>query len=160
MEGRDYIVRKRETDDEESADELVILAIPSDKQMMKKRKYINKKNNHNKKNIKTYFENLQKSTDESIAILTNVFGINDFHIQKGINFYCPFHENKYTSKSPSAKFTIENHTFTCFSTNCPFRKLSTKNCVKMNSINLLNKLTLLEGCAKKKHLFYSSENFI
>ena len=158
MEGQHYILRKRDSDNNEEEEEeekeekdnndreLIILRLPPLPPPLVRRKRKNTTttcNTENNKNIKNYFKNLQMSTEKSISILTNNFGINQSHFYRGTNFYCPFHENKYTSKSPSATFTSKNHTFTCFSTKCPLRKTSTtiKDFVKINSIHLFNALT-------------------
>lgn len=126
MEGY-YVIQKGENDDDD--DELIILRIPL---QPKKRKFTNNNNN-----IKDFFKNLTYSTEQCITILVNNFGINKSFFYTGTNFYCPFHENKNTSKSPSAKFTSKNHTYICFSSNCPLKK------TRLNSIHLLKELIKL-----------------
>ena len=141
--------------------ELVILKIPlklMDKKVQtkidnlfkkRKRNYeINNNNNNNKKikttyrdgNIKSYFETLTESTKKCIEIFINNYGIENNHIFKEKNIFCPFHENKHKSNSPSAKFIVKKNFYICFSTNCPLRKNSY---TKINSIDLLKELLLL-----------------
>ena len=145
MEGQHYILQKGEKgidNDDDNDDEIIILRIPfhQNNKGKKRKNTSNNNNNNNNNNIKDYFKHLQSSTEKSISILINNFGVNKNHFYIGTNFYCPFHENKYTSKSPSATFTNKNHTFTCFSTNCPLKQTTTTTTitfVKINSIKLL-----------------------
>ena len=135
-----YILQKQDNDDDD--DELIILRIPQPKRGKKRKTPSN--NNNNKNNIKDYFRNLQSCTEKSILILTNKFGISENHFySSGTNFYCPFHENQYKSKSPSARFTSKNHTFTCFSSNCTLKKTNNNGSsgfINLNSINLYKNL--------------------
>ena len=143
MEGQHYILQKginNDNDDDDNNnddDELIILRIPFHQNNKGKKRKITSNNN----NIKDYFKHLQSCTEKSISILINNFGVNKNQFYIGTNFYCPFHENKYTSKSPSAKFTNKNHTFTCFSTNCPLKQTTT-SVVKINSIKLLKEIRI------------------
>ena len=77
-----------------------------------------------------------KATSECVSLLVDKYKINKNYLlrQKG-NIYCPFHENKATSKSPSGKFNISSNTYYCFSSHCP---ITTKKSI--NSIEFLAQL--------------------
>ena len=82
--------------------------------------------------------NEKKATEQCKSILVNVYGIDENYIteERG-NIYCPFHENKRSSNSPSGRFKISKHSYTCYSTQCPL-----KGIVPIHSIELLKRLRL------------------
>ena len=94
---------------------------------------------------KEYFERLNKSTQKCVEILNNNFNINRHDIYNGKNFFCPFHENRYKSKSASARFITKKNIFKCYSTNCVLRK-NKSSC--MNSINFLKLLYSIDTAFK------------
>ena len=138
---------------------LIILKIPDNKtrgnfdNLFKKRKRITDINNKNKKlkkknndtsknsTIDDYLNNLKKCTEKCIKILVNSFDIQENDIYNERNIFCPFHEHKETSKSPSAKSIAKKNFFICFSTNCTIRRANNENNYSsLNSITLLSKL--------------------
>lgn len=79
---------------------------------------------------------IYKATEECKSILVDVYGINEKYITEDRgNIYCPFHENKNSSKSPSARFRLSKHSYTCYSSQCPLKR------VPISSIQLKKKLT-------------------
>ena len=86
----------------------------------------NKKMSLNKKSKEKYISTLHShfnssatDTEKCITILVNEFKVNEHYIrnEKG-NIYCPLHENKQKSKTPSGKLFVKSNIYTCFSTNC------------------------------------------
>ena len=143
-------------EEEEEEFELIILKIPSkhdinfDKLFQKRKRRgggggenKKKKKNNNNTTIDDYVNNLKRCTEKCIEILVDNFDIQRDDIYNEKNIFCPFHENKYTSKSPSAKFIIKNNHFLCFSTNCILKskQQQQQNYSSLNSITFLNKLT-------------------
>ena len=63
-----------------------------------------------KPTITDYVNKCKEATEKCIQIL---------HPQNvNRNIFCPYHENKQTSKTPSGKFFVKTNTFKCFSTKC------------------------------------------
>lgn len=116
--------------------------------MVKKtrRKYKTKKlknetnNNSNVDSLQNYFKNLTHSTRKCINILIEKYNVNENQIKYN-NIYCPLHENKNTSKSPSGKFNVKFNSYTCFSSKCPIRKTKPKGTI--SSIDFLKYITEL-----------------
>ena len=78
-------------------------------------------------------------TKECISILVDVFGINENYLTKEQgNIFCPFHENKHSSSSPSARFRVSKNIYNCYSSQCPL-----KGVVPINSRELLFHLNSL-----------------
>lgn len=82
------------------------------------------------------FKKLNYFTEMCVSIFVNKFGLDEKSIRNGDNIYCPLHENKNTSRSPSAKFNVKFNTYVCFSTKCPIRKKITSG--RINSIVLFD----------------------
>ena len=80
--------------------------------------------------------NKEIATKECISILVDVYGINEKYIteERG-NIFCPFHENKHSSNSPSARFRVSKHSYSCYSSQCPLKRV-----VPISSTELLNSL--------------------
>ena len=78
--------------------------------------------------VMDYVNKCNKATEKCLLLL-NLQNVNK-------NIFCPYHENKQTSKTPSGKFFIKTNTFICFSTKC--RK-------KASSIELLAHLEKTHG---------------
>ena len=119
--------------------ELQILKYPINNNRQKRKRTLFDVNPPKNKKIRGSFDNyiqkLRDSTEQCIDILINTYGENENSIRKGSNIYCPLHERKETSKTPSAKFNVKNNTYICFSTNCPIRKRKSDG--KISSIDLL-----------------------
>lgn len=65
--------------------------------------------------VTTYIEECRLATRECIQILNEKpYLEKDFNK----NIYCPFHEQRITSKTPSAKLYVNTNTFKCFSKRC------------------------------------------
>ena len=161
----EYFTLQDNIDNNKEEQELIIFKIPSKlmdnkvqtkidnlfKQRKRKYNISYNDNNNNKKiktnykdgNMKNYFETLNRSTEKCIDIFINNFGIKGHDIYEGRNIYCPFHENKRSSNSPSAKFRVNDNYYQCFSTNCPLRKNSNSKISTVNSITLFKKISSL-----------------
>ena len=141
-----YYLKKSNNENDNEEEELIILNIPV--QYTTKRKHTNyffsysKKNKVNNNSFNDYRTNLIKSTEMCISLMRNM---NVY--KEGSNIYCPFHENKNKSQSPSAIFYVDKNTYICYSTNCPLRNSYTnsnrKPYVCSNSISLYRELTSL-----------------
>ena len=116
-----------------------------------KKKLINARNINNNKVKETKYKytltslskDLKESTEKCLSILQS---LNDINFKNdNTNFFCPFHENKNTSKTPSAVFHCANNTYICYSTNCPLLKKMNRTTppLKVNSMRLLEQLSLL-----------------
>lgn len=83
--------------------------------------------------VGNYIEQCKKATRACIKILeAQPYNALDFNR----NMFCPYHENKRTSKTPSARLYVKTNTIHCFS----------KRCNKTtNSISLLRYLNSLSG---------------
>ena len=73
------------------------------------------------------------ATEQCVKILSEQFGITEQDLEN-INIFCPLHENKTSSNSPSARFRVSRNIFMCYSSQCPLKKVPT------NSVRLLEKL--------------------
>ena len=64
--------------------------------------------------------NANKKTTTNIKIeeLVEKLDVEKIDIEKGSKIFCPVHENKKTSKTPSAKISLLFNTLTCYSTQC------------------------------------------
>ena len=150
-----YLLKKEDLKDiltNNEVFELIILKVQKQdnfNNLFKKRKRTsnngkNKKlKNNNNNTIDDFLNNLRICTEKCIEILVNNFNINENDIYNEKNIFCPFHEHKSTSKSPSAKFIVKKNYFICFSSNCTTRKANNKTGYScLNSIVLLNTLKI------------------
>ena len=144
-----YYLKKSNNNNNNNEDkELIILNIPL--QHFTKRKQTNyflscskkHKVNNNNNNFNDYNTKLIESTEKCVSIMRNM---NVY--KEGSNIYCPFHENRSRSKSPSAIFIIEKNMYICYSTNCPLKNSyisgNKKSYVCINSISLQKELLKL-----------------
>ena len=72
--------------------------------------------------VADYLRDCNRATQECLAILKSP-PYNETNFNN--NIFCPFHEIRGVSKTPSAKLFIDNHTLQCFSTRCKKRCKST-----------------------------------
>ena len=88
-----------------------------------------------KKMMKKMIDKPEKATEECISILVNEYEMDEDWIrnERG-NIYCPFHENKKKSKSPSARFRVSMHSYSCYSSHCPLKNR------RVSSVELLSTL--------------------
>ena len=104
-------------------------------------------NNNRRTNLsKTKFNDLNEMTEKCIDILVNVYRFNRKHIVNGNNIFCPVHENEKTSKSPSARYNINDNYIICFSGNCSIPRNKNGN-KTLNSYQLYK--VLVGGQSKK-----------
>lgn len=62
-----------------------------------------------------YLQNCHKATKECMIIMENdPYGETNFNT----NIFCPYHEIRGKSKTPSAKLYVDSNTFKCFSSSC------------------------------------------
>ena len=132
--------------------ELIVLKLPYKPKYRKSLIQCNKRvkniiitNNNNNNDILKYVSELRTATIKCLNILKSLDILNHHsnnNNNNNNNIYCPFHEHKNTSKSPSAVFHNNNNLFICYSTNCPLRKIyaSSTSDIKINSITLLKEL--------------------
>ena len=72
--------------------------------------------------VAEYLQECDKATQECLAILKSP---PYYETNFNNNIFCPFHETRGISKTPSAKLFIDSHTLQCFSTRCRKRCNST-----------------------------------
>lgn len=115
----DYITNNNDDDFE-------IILIEKDRVFFPKPKKFLINNNNN---LNHYLTRCKNATRECIKILQS-----DPYLEAQIdnnNIYCPYHENRLTSKTPSGRFYKSKNSFICFSTKCKKR---------VSSIDLLQHL--------------------
>lgn len=65
--------------------------------------------------VANYYVNLEKATQQCKDILRSA-PYEETDLDK--NIFCPYHENRRFSKTPSARLYMGNNSFVCFSTRC------------------------------------------
>ena len=142
MKNFKLIKNNNDNDDFEIIITNVQLMVKKTRQKYKTKKLKNETNNNNSNvnSLQNYFKNLTDSTRKCINILIEKYNVNENQIKHN-NIYCPLHENKNTSKSPSGKFNIKFNSYTCFSSKCPIKKTKPKGTI--SSIDFLKYITKL-----------------
>ena len=69
-----------------------------------------------------YLDRSRTATEECVRLLQAEPYLERHVVEK--NIYCPYHEDRRTSSTPSGKLYVKTHTFRCFSTRCKRRSNS------------------------------------
>ena len=86
-----------------------------------------KRSLHHQPGIKDYLQNQEKITQKCAELLTQepYNELSAMNQKWQCNIFCPFHEVRGQSRTPSGRLYIDRHRFYCYSTNCN-KRVSTK----------------------------------